>query len=116
MTTSMTSTLDLDLIASLQDGSPYALDQARAAAKVQQAARELIASGQGWGDRKVLLSRLCAALGTTVARFGGRLVHWQAAGLVSMARCDLPQAVGQVEVDASEVRCGLSSWHFLVVG
>lgn len=89
-----------------------------AAEKVNKIARELLARGIGFGDRKAYISDVAAELGTTVSRLAPLLVSWNNLGWVHLVRADLVMAMPADKVRESEIVIGRadvrgSSFHFV---
>jgi len=73
-----------------------------AADRVNVAAREIVAMGEGWG-RKAFISDVAERLGSTPQRLAPLLVAWNNLGWVELGRADLVGAMPPKKVDASEV-------------
>lgn len=85
------------------------------AEKVNAAAKKLVSSGEGFGQRKAFISDVAKAVGSTVARLGPMLIRFNQLGWIELARADMPVAMDPEKVSRSEIEHGNASWHLVVV-
>lgn len=88
---------------------------------VNAAARDVLAAGMGWGERKAFvvdvfdrLQRFNPSL--TLDGLKALLVELLRDGAVSLSRADLPEAMPTHLVRRSEIATLGSTYHFVVVG
>ncbi len=92
---------------------------AQFAADAQAWARQLIAAGRSFGPRKVFISDLAAAMGAAVETAKEFLLAAHRAGLLTLSRADLVEAMDPAVVAASETefvsQFGRIEFHFVTV-
>jgi hypothetical protein len=116
----MTIALDAEYVAELTDDQVRRAFAHSAALRVLATALVLLQQGLGWGRTKVAIATLARAQGLTTEALARLLVHWQAAGLVQLARADLPtHAYGPLATDVVDsgvvLAGGGGQYHFVVV-